>query len=715
MNKKLYAILSIFVLAAMVLAACQPAATEAPTEEPMETEAPPEETEAPPEVAGDLVGIVLPTTTEPRWLQDEARFQAAFEELDIDVEILFSEGDVATERANVEDLITKGVQVIIYTPHDSTAAAAAAESARDAGVKVVSYDRLITDTDAVDYYVTFDSIAVGEAQAQYLVDNASGTGNPLYLYAGAATDNNAFLFFEGAWNVLQPKIADGTFVIINSSQAEALQDKAELTRDEMADIIGQVNTEWDFDTARSLAEANLTVATAEDKGDVFILAPNDGTARNIADVFAADTDVTSYVVTGQDAEIASVQYIIDGKQSMTVLKDTRTLSADAIAAAAAFLAGDTPPETQTYNNGVIDVPAKPSEVITVDQSNVQEAIIDSGYWPAEEFTAAAPTEEPMALLVCQVTDVGGIDDKTFNATAWKGVLDFTDTYGGEGKFLESQQQTDYAVNINAFLEEGCDLIVTVGFLLGADTAIAAEANPDQKFAIVDFAYFDEEGNKIPYDNVVELNFATDQAAFLAGYVAAGSTQTGTVGTFGGIPIPPVTVFMDGFWYGVQYYNEQNGTDVQVLGWDPATQEGLFTGNFESTDDGRALGESLMDEGADIIMPVAGPVGLGTAAAVQERGNAYLIGVDTDMTVSAPEFADVILTSVLKNMDVAVFLTAESVVDGSYAGGIFVGTLDNDGVGLAPFNQLEDMVPDAVKDSLADLTAGIIAGDIQTAP
>jgi putative multiple sugar transport system substrate-binding protein len=152
----------------------------------------------------------------------------------------------------VEDLITKGVQVIIYTPHDGTAAAAAAEAARDAGVKVVSYDRLILDTEAVDYYVTFDSIAVGEAQAQYLVDKASGTGNPLYLYAGAATDNNAFLFFEGAWNVLQPKIADGTFVIKNSSQAEALQDKAELTRDEMADIIGQVTTNWDFNDAKSL-------------------------------------------------------------------------------------------------------------------------------------------------------------------------------------------------------------------------------------------------------------------------------------------------------------------------------------------------------------------------------------------------------------------------------------------------------------------------------
>jgi len=267
-----------------------------------------------------------------------------------------------------------------------SAADAAAQAARDAGVKVIAYDRLILGTDAVDYYVTFDSVAVGEAQGQYLVDKAEGTGNPLYLYAGAASDNNAFLFFEGAWNVLQPKIADGTFVIKNSSEAVALQDKATLTRDEMANIIGQVTTNWDFNTAKNLAEANLTVATAEDKGDVFILAPNDGTARSIADVFGADPDVTSYVVTGQDAEKASIQYIIDGKQSMTVLKDVRTLAADAIAAAQAFLGGSTPEQTTTYNNGAFDVPAKPSEVITVDQSNLKAAIIDSGYWPAEDFT-----------------------------------------------------------------------------------------------------------------------------------------------------------------------------------------------------------------------------------------------------------------------------------------------------------------------------------------
>ncbi len=395
MNKKylrtLMMLISMLLLAAMVLSACGGGAAEAPAEA---TEAPAveEPTEAPAveeEAAGELsgaVGVVLPTREEPRWIQDEARFQEAFDAAGVDVEILFSEGDSSRELANVQDLITRGVQVIIITPQDATAAAAAAEAARDAGVKVISYDRLIRETDAVDYYVTFDSVAVGEAQAQYLVDNAEGEGNPLYLYAGAASDNNAFLFFEGAWNVLQPKIADGTFYVVNSSEAVALQDQPELTREQMAGIIGQITTEWDFDTARNLAEANLTAATAEDKGDVFILAPNDGTARAIADAFGADADVSSYIVTGQDAEVASVQYIIDGRQSMTVLKDVRTLVSDAIAAALAFLNGETPPETNTYNNGAIDVPAAPSEVITVDQSNVVAAIIDSGYWPAEEFT-----------------------------------------------------------------------------------------------------------------------------------------------------------------------------------------------------------------------------------------------------------------------------------------------------------------------------------------
>ncbi len=371
-KKSLYAVFAILIVMATIFSACKPKTTTPEATTVAETKL--------------AVGIVLPTKDEPRWIQDETRFKDALNAAGYEVEILFSQGSSAKEKENVEALLTKGIEVLIICPHDGSAAAAAVEEARAAGVKVIAYDRLLTDTEAVDYYVTFDSVAVGEAQAQYLVDKAEGAGNALYLYAGAASDNNAFLFFEGAWNVLQPKIADGTFVIKNSSEAVALQDKAVLTRDEMSKIVGQVTTNWDFNTAKNLAEANLTSAPAEDKGDVFILAPNDGTARAIADAFGVDVDVTSYVVTGQDAEKASVQYIIDGKQSMTVFKDVRTLVADAIATAVSLLSGNTPETTGSYFNGKIDVVAKQSEVITVDIMNVVAALIDSGYYSASDFS-----------------------------------------------------------------------------------------------------------------------------------------------------------------------------------------------------------------------------------------------------------------------------------------------------------------------------------------
>jgi ABC-type sugar transport system ATPase subunit len=271
------------------------------------------------------------------------------------------------------------------------AAAAAVEAAKAAGVKVISYDRLITDTTAVDYFVTFDSSAVGAQQAQHLVDRATGKGNPLYLYAGAATDNNAFFFFQGAWGVLQPKIADGTFVIKNSSQAVSLQTNVTLTREQQSAIFGQISTNWDAYTARNLAQFNLNSVTAADKGNVFILAPNDNTARAIADVFAADKDVTSYLITGQDAEEASVQYIIDGKQSMTVFKDVRTLVQAAVDAAVALLKGQAPATNGTYNNGTVDVPALQSPVVSVDQANVKAVLIDSGYYQAGDITGASTT------------------------------------------------------------------------------------------------------------------------------------------------------------------------------------------------------------------------------------------------------------------------------------------------------------------------------------
>ena len=321
--------------------------------------------------------------------------------------------------------------------------------------------------------------------------------------------------------------------------------------------------------------------------------------------------------------------------------------------------------------------------------------------------AACATEEEAAFKACQVTDVGGIDDKSFNATAYKGMTDAEAELGIEIKYLESQQQTDYEKNINAFIEEGCDIIITVGFLLGDATAAAAEANPDQKFSIVDYAY--DPG----YDNVLGQVYNTNEAAFMAGYLAAGVSKTGKVGTFGGIQIPTVTVFMDGFALGVDYYNQQKGTNVEVLGWDPVAQTGLFTGNFESLDDGRAMGESLMDEGADIILPVAGPVGLGTAAAAQERGGVYIIGVDVDWTQTSPEYTDILLTSVLKAMDVTTLNAIEAAKEGTFEGGVIVGMLGNGGVDLAPYHDLASMVSSELQSELDAIRQGIIDLSITT--
>ncbi|MEJ2411522.1 MAG: BMP family ABC transporter substrate-binding protein, partial [Anaerolineales bacterium] len=325
--------------------------------------------------------------------------------------------------------------------------------------------------------------------------------------------------------------------------------------------------------------------------------------------------------------------------------------------------------------------------------------------PVEEEQAPAEDTSMPSFLACQVTDTGGIDDKSFNATAWKGVQDAVDELGIEGKYLESQQQTDYEANINAFIEEECDIIIPVGFLLADATAAAAEANPDVPFAIVDVDYLDA-------PNLLGSGFAVNEAAFLAGYLSAGMSETGIVATYGGINIPPVTIFMDGYVLGVQKYNEVHGTDVQVLGWDVEAQDGLFTGNFESTDDGRTLGESLLDEGADVIMPVAGPVGSGTLAVLEERGTGMVVGVDTDWTLQYANQADIILASVLKNMDEFVFEAIQSVMDGTFTGGTYLGTLDNGGVGLG-YGGVD--IPADLKAEVDALIPEIISGAVPTLP
>jgi basic membrane protein A len=306
------------------------------------------------------------------------------------------------------------------------------------------------------------------------------------------------------------------------------------------------------------------------------------------------------------------------------------------------------------------------------------------------------------FTVGQVTDVGGIDDKSFNQTAWAGAQRAMEELPVEAVFLESQQQTDYEKNLNEFIQDK-DLIITVGFLLADATKAAAEANPDGKFAIID--------SPSNAANIKGLLFDVAQPSFLAGYLAAGMSETGTVCTYGGINIPPVVEFMIGYQNGVNYYNAQNGAEVQLLGWDNAAADGVFAGNFESTDDGRRLAEVFFDEGCDVIFPVAGPVGLGSAAAAQERG-LMMIGVDTDQYVSVPEFGDVFLSSVLKNMDQAVFDTIAALVDGSLTlGDDYLGTLANGGVGLAPYHDFEDKVPAELTAQIEQVIQDIIDGNI----
>jgi len=316
--------------------------------------------------------------------------------------------------------------------------------------------------------------------------------------------------------------------------------------------------------------------------------------------------------------------------------------------------------------------------------------------------------------------MGGIDDKSFNASAWKGIQDAMKEFAIQGKYLESQQQADYTKNIQQYIDEGAALIVTVGFLLGVDTAKFAIANPDLKFAIVDYTYPDcwpgaEVGVQCGADkelpNVRGLIFQTDQAAFLAGYLAAGMTKTGVVATYGGIKIPPVTIFMKGFEAGVKYYNQQKGANVRLLGWETARDEGTFTGNFESTDDGRRLAESFMQEGADIILPVAGPVGLGSAAVCKETKACLVIGVDADWYDTAPEYREVLLTSVLKKIDVAVYSTIKDLLEGKFSGGTRVYAIADGGVDIAPYHEFEDDVPAELKAEIDAIRKALIDGSL----
>jgi basic membrane protein A len=330
---------------------------------------------------------------------------------------------------------------------------------------------------------------------------------------------------------------------------------------------------------------------------------------------------------------------------------------------------------------------------------------------ADSELADTQTSSPKATVgttACLVTDLGGVDDQGFNQTAIEGVNRAASTLGVQPVVLESTTEAEYTPNLTALVDQDCSIIISVGYLLADATATAANANPSQPFTIVDHAY---PPGEISANNVLEQVFATDEAAYLAGYLASGMTTTGTVGTFGGLDIPPVRDFLNGFAGGIDRFNADNGTAVELVGWDPADQTGVFTQSFVDPDAGRIAAADLVEDRADIVMPVAGLAGAGAASLASELGpdTLAIIGVDSDQFETDPANRDVYLTSVMKNIDVTTYDAIASVVDGTFSGGTELGTLANDGVGLAPFHAFADSVPADLVAQLEALRAEIIDG------
>ncbi|MFB9235081.1 BMP family protein [Plantactinospora siamensis] len=308
---------------------------------------------------------------------------------------------------------------------------------------------------------------------------------------------------------------------------------------------------------------------------------------------------------------------------------------------------------------------------------------------------------------CMVTDTGGIDDKSFNTSAWAGLEAAKAANSNiDIKNVPSKAEADYEPNLTAFVNQKCDFILAVGGLMGNATSKVAKAHPDQQFGIVDA--------KLPETNVYPMQFNTAQAAFLAGYVAAGMTKSGKVGTYGGAKIPPVTIFMDGFADGVAYYNKAKSKNVQVLGWNKATQNGSFTNDFVKQDEGKKISDTLVAQGADIVMPVAGGAGLGTTAAAQASGGKFnAIWVDVDGCQSTQN-CPALITTVAKNIGDAVKEAVTKAANGEklqHDPG-FVGTLENNGVALAPYHDFDSKVPADLKSEVEKVKADIIAGTIK---
>jgi basic membrane protein A len=325
-----------------------------------------------------------------------------------------------------------------------------------------------------------------------------------------------------------------------------------------------------------------------------------------------------------------------------------------------------------------------------------------GQAPTDNNTA---TKAKSDFLPCMVSDSGGFDDHSFNQLGYQGLVETAKKLGASYKSAESKTENDFAPNINSMVDQNCNLIITVGFLLADATKAAAAANTDTDFAIIDDATIDA-------PNVKPIIFDTAQAAFLGGYAAASFSKTGVVGTFGGMQIPTVTIFMDGFADGVKYFNQQKGKNVQVVGWNVDSQKGSFTGGFDANDTAKQVAQGIIDQNADVIMPVGGPIYQSAAQAIKDSGKSIsMIGVDADVYNTDPTVRDILLTSVMKGIQPSTSAVIEQAAKGNFSNTPFVGTLKNDGVGLAPFHDFASKVDPNLKSELDTIKQGIIDGSI----
>ena len=352
------------------------------------------------------------------------------------------------------------------------------------------------------------------------------------------------------------------------------------------------------------------------------------------------------------------------------------------------------------------------------------ALAGCGSAPEDEGSAAPEVADD--FLPCLISDEGGWNDKSFNQSAKEGMDRAAEELGVEPIEMESTSANDYAPNLEQLVSEGCSFIVSVGFKLSADTIASALANPDIEYAIIDdwadnTGATDDQGNDIgdgitDAPNIKPLMFDTVQAAYLGGYAAAAwSAEAGVnkVGTVGGIPIPPVTIFMDGFVDGVEKYNEDNGAAVATFGWDVEGQDGSFTGGFEANDNAKQTAQGILDQGVDVLLPVGGPIYQSAAAAIADAdSDAVIIGVDSDLAVADPSVAEDVLVSILKRIDEAVFTATVEAAEGEFDVEPYVGTLENEGVGLSSFGAFESELPEGLLDQLDALREQIIAGELE---